>query len=252
MYNGRTLWEGHSPVDGAPLALIASGFIRPSENTKTGPMIQVSLVRSDISPNRAVLLGKDDSVCNQCELRPTLVRNSGKKSAQCYVQTDKGLNHSWKAFKRGFYPFAMPSILSGLVVRFGSYGNVSNVPQSILEPLFAMVRRHTCYDHNWHMPDAQWLRRYAMASVSCPSKKQEANNLGWRTFRVVRSVGELLPDEILCPAGKITSLGKKITCYDCGLCSGTMIGAKNIAIVDHGPTSPERKSKRLSLKVVTT
>lgn len=46
---GYVVWRGNSPEDGAPLVAIATGFQDPSENPKTGPMVQVYLVREDIS-----------------------------------------------------------------------------------------------------------------------------------------------------------------------------------------------------------
>lgn len=253
-FNGYTLWEGYNQHDAAPLALLASGFVNPSENPKTGPMIQVSLMRSDISPHAAVNSGRDESVCNSCELRPYLVREfskkfgikSGSKPPQCYVKTERSINQSWKLFKAGRYPLSLcnETLLAGKVVRFGAYGNMSNVPENDLAPCFEVTKSHTCYEHNWGASHSQWLRRWAMASVSTLEGKIHANDLGWRTFRVIRGEGELASDEVICPAGRITSSGRKVTCYDCGLCGGLSTPAKNIAIIDHGPTSPDRVIKQ--------
>ena len=38
--NGRVIWEGFSPIDGAPIVLIATGFTEKSSNRKTGDEIQ--------------------------------------------------------------------------------------------------------------------------------------------------------------------------------------------------------------------
>ena len=52
-----------------------------------------------------------------------------------------------------------------------------------------------------------------------------------RTFRVIKTVDEVRPGEVLCPASK--EAGNKTTCQQCRLCSGLFSKAKNIAIVIH-------------------
>ena len=70
-----------------------------------------------------------------------------------------------------------------------------------------------------------------MASCESIESKNQANSLGWRTFRVMRKDESLQPDEILCPASE--EAGKRTTCENCQLCSGNTIKAKNVAIYAH-------------------
>ena len=51
---GLILWQGPSEFTGDPVALIATGFRRPSRNDKTGPMIQTWILRRDIHPIQAI------------------------------------------------------------------------------------------------------------------------------------------------------------------------------------------------------
>ena len=55
---------------------------------------------------------------------------------------------------------------------------------------------------------------------------------GFRTFRVLQKNEELdTKYEVLCPASK--EAGKRTTCEQCVLCSGSNINAKSVAIYQH-------------------
>lgn len=72
-YSGVILWEGPSLIDGAPIAVIATGIgSRKSANTKTGGMVQVHILRTDVEPHVAQRTGDDQSVCGRCPMRPLL------------------------------------------------------------------------------------------------------------------------------------------------------------------------------------
>ena len=47
---GVILFEGPSLIDGAPIAVIATGFQRRTANSKTGDMVQTWIIRSDREP----------------------------------------------------------------------------------------------------------------------------------------------------------------------------------------------------------
>ena len=64
--NGYVLWEGASPLDQAPIVVIAT---MNSSNVKTGNMIQTWILRSDINPVQAVNDGNDYSICGDCPHR---------------------------------------------------------------------------------------------------------------------------------------------------------------------------------------
>lgn len=70
--NGAILYEGPSVLDGAPIVAVLTGLKDKSKNPKTGPMLQVWIMRSDIAPHLAQQSGQDDSVCGDCPLRPLL------------------------------------------------------------------------------------------------------------------------------------------------------------------------------------
>ena len=67
---------------------------------------------------------------------------------------------------------------------------------------------------------------------SLPEAEQAWAN-GERTFRVIANINQIVKGkEILCPASK--EAGQRVKCVDCGLCGGSSVKAKNIAIVAHG------------------
>ena len=70
-----------------------------------------------------------------------------------------------------------------------------------------------------------------MASVISIREKREANALGFRTFRMASPESPVDHDEIICPSSS------GVSCFDCGLCAGSRIGAKNIVIEVHGARS---------------
>jgi hypothetical protein len=78
-----------------------------------------------------------------------------------------------------------------------------------------------------------------MISADSLSEAQAAWAAGNRTFRVIKSVDEIVKGrEISCPAS--AEAGFKTTCMDCGLCAGNGVKAKSIAIIDHGPQNRKR------------
>jgi len=76
------VWEGDSPVDGAPLVAVVTNLDLPSKNRKTGDMAQLYILRSDMRPVEAVTTGADSATCGNCPLRP-----SQTDGVKCYVNT---------------------------------------------------------------------------------------------------------------------------------------------------------------------
>ena len=72
------VWRGPSPIDGAPIVMIMTGLSpkNPSKNSKTGPMVQTHIVRRDMAPVVAMMSGHDQSICGDCPLRPSTVKNA--------------------------------------------------------------------------------------------------------------------------------------------------------------------------------
>lgn len=247
---GFTLWSGPSCTDHkSPLALVVTGVGRPSKNPKTGPMLQTWLIRTDIHPMEASKLGLDKATCNECELSFSNARELRRlglaeaDSPTCYVNLCT-VGAVWRTFKDERYPALDPglyeAVFGGRMVRLGSYGNLSNTPIWVTRAVAEAASGWTMYEHNWRTRRGLQLRPFAMASVSSREAKAEAKALGWRTFRLARDADDILPDEVRCPASREFQ-GRKRTCAECRLCCGNSLTAKSVVIVDHGPSSPQRK-----------
>jgi hypothetical protein len=163
----------------------------------------------------------------------------------CYVNKGFGPAAVYRAYLTGAYPVANPVAVRrlaesrGLPIRFGAYGDPGAAPLSLWRTLDG--KRHTGYSHQWRR--FRGLRSLTMASADSLKDAREAWSRGWRTFRVIRDVSELQPNEILCPAS--AEAGKRTTCDKCGLCNGAGENdkRKSIAIIDHGPTAARGKKE---------
>ena len=209
---------------------IATGFVRPSQNPKTGAMIQLWHLLADVDPVTAVRTGADEAICGACPLRSTAP--SGK-NRPCYVDVTRAPLAVWRAFKRGAYPVARPQWLPLLFAdrgaRFGAYGDPSTMSTDALVTIAKSAATHTGYTHNWRNLGAPH-RHYLMASVDSPAEYDEARALGWRTFGLVESIdpAQRPKGSALCPS----LAGRQ--CADCKLCSGSLVNAKSIVIPAHG------------------
>lgn len=231
-----------SQFDGSPIAIVLTGFGRPSANTKTGPMIQSFIVRLDMLPGLAVRTRKDFAICGFCPLR---------SGGGCYVEL-KVVHSVVEALRRsldGHGPYLEISGVgwagwSGLArrargqhLRLSAYGDPAALTPGIIRPVCSLFDGWTGYTHAWRR--ALHLRPYVMASVHSPRERLQAIGLGWRTFRILpRIISPIAASEILCPsyAG--------VRCVDCLRCSGGERESlrKDIAIVAHG--SQVRKVQR--------
>jgi hypothetical protein len=217
-WGGLILYEGPSQLDGKPIVVIAT---RGSKNSKTGDMVQTWILRSDVKPTDAVKTREDESICGDCPHRHFL-------SGACYVQPFQAPRSVWAKYKRGGYRHATESDFADLKemkVRAGSYGDPSAVPLWI----WVSCGVSTGYSRQWRKFTDQ--SHYLMASVISIREKREANALGFRTFRMASPDSPVDHDEIICPSAN------GVSCFDCGLCAGSRIGAKNIVIEVHGARS---------------
>ena len=239
--NGYILYEGPSELDGKPIVMIATGFLNPSSNPKTGPMIQTYILRSDINPSEAVSTEEDASICGDCKHR-----GIAGKNRTCYVQVQQGPGAVYKAYKAGKYPSLTPfnarlaiQLFANRAVRLGSYGDPSAVPAKIALNLAAWSANHTGYTHFWDTK--RDLKTLCMASVDSEKEALAAQKKGWRTFRVKNKGDKVLPNEVECPA--VASPGV-ITCSTCKLCNGMSV-AKNVVLDVHGVDWKINKFKEL-------
>ena len=219
--NGYVLFEGQSKIDGTNIVAILT---LKTANVKTGQMAQLWILNAELNPVEASKQGKDKSVCGECKLRQSL-------GGACYVNLGQAPLAVYKAFKKGNYPTLSQSeysVLNGLKIRFGAYGDPFAMPIEILTKLKAVAQNNTSYTHQWEKASDE-LKKVSMASVDNLKEQREAVTKGWRTFRVATIESEILENEIVCP-----NVTKGISCADCGLCSGASSKAKNIVIPVHG------------------
>jgi hypothetical protein len=236
--NGCILWRGASRIDGAPIAAI---LIFRSENSKTGDMGQVFIIRTDMSPIEASQLGYDESVCGFCVHRGVATTdkngNPTAKGRSCYVNLGQGPNSVYDALNRGSYPQATDSMLrkelSGRNVRFGSYGDPCAAPIGVWNRLLRFCAGHTGYTHQWRDVANQDYRSLVMASCDSEADRADAHGMGWRTFRVRLHNQPVMTGEIVCPASPEGQYRRE--CDSCMACNGfKRQGQSDIVIIGHG------------------
>lgn len=233
------IYNGPSLLDGKPIVVIA---IDSARNRKTGRMVQTYILRSDIDPRDASKSGEDVSICGTCSHRGTPTDDANAKQAKarsCYVLLGQGPLIAYRSLLKNIYPIAsghsaIAGVGKGKLVRLGTYGDPAAVPSYIWESLISEAVGHTAYSHQSTTRGAAFMAGYMMQSADTLDEAQAAWTAGRRTFRVVRSVADIVKSsEILCPASK--EAGRRVTCSQCKLCGGATIAAKSIAIPDHGP-----------------
>lgn len=226
------LYEGPSELDGAPIVAIAT---IGSRNPKTGDMVQVWILRSDVAPHVAVAKGLDASICGDCPQRHFL-------GGACYVTPFQAPLSVYKRYAAGGYdrPAWIRRVTRALArdaIRLGAYGDPAAVPFHVWESLIGDgSKRWTGYTHAWRTC-AEEYRGILMASCDSPAEAIEARAMGWRYFLV--TVGEVaggaLPDRTIeCPSD-----ARGLTCEECSACDGTRAGSReagavSIAIQVHG------------------
>lgn len=241
--NGAIFWSGPSRIDGQPIVAIATGLFNPSCNPKTGVMHQTWILRSDIHPYEALHTGADVSICGICLLKLDPV--TGKRL--CYVNS-MTLGQVYRSYVNNKYPIVKIAPQSKIwfdlkPLRIGAYGDPAAIPIEIwtdwLKLLAASKIGHTGYTRRWMLPENQEFRTFLMASVFNDAEQQQAQGLGWRTYRVL-SLDAVLPDfpeeklrqrAIVCPGSKEGGYAK--TCRECLMCDGTN-GKSSVVTYAHG------------------
>lgn len=227
---GVILWQGRSLLTDDPIVVVATGLRRgePSENTATGRMIQVWIIRADKDPLSARREGADNAICGDCPYRHGL----------CYVNLyASGPTSVYDGLQRGIYPRYRPALHDRLFVdramRLGAYGDPTAAPLEAYRHVLPLVDGHTGYTHQWLTCDQRW-RFFLMASVDSIAERHVAKSMGWRTFRVRDTGSDPLPTEIECP--KSDRAGGRLTCEQCLACSGIRDSeqARDVSIEPHG------------------
>lgn len=234
---GIIIYKGPSLLDGSPIAVIA---LHNTANTKTGNTIQTYIIRRDLDPMTANRTGQDFGICGTCKLRGKPNDNAAgyADDRECYVTIFQGPLQVYKAMRRQQYPdySNAPDIIRGIgagrKVRIGTYGDGSAVPRHVWNNLLADCTGHTAYSHQALTPNSSFDAALYMRSVQDLPEAMTAWSQDQRTFRVISRPEDAKPNEILCPASK--EMNYRTTCAACGLCAGSTINAKSIAIVAHG------------------
>ena len=229
-------YRGPSVFNGAPVVLVGSCVDAPSQNRKTGPMVQVSVAPVGRAPRLQT------SICPAA----CPYRDPAPGATACYVnwgQSPRNAELSARTVPALPVGFAMALRRSGRPVRFGSSGDVAAVPRYALEPALNAAVGHTMYTADWNSGGrSDWLAPWSMASATV-AQLGLAEQAGWRCFVVHRGAIPLALSKriVECPSSK------GVTCEKCLLCNGNpdpTDGRPHIAILDHGPTA--RRLKVLS------
>lgn len=226
---GAILYRGPSLLTGEPILAAATGLQGTSHNPKTGPMVQVWILRADRLPMDAVRDGSDTAICGTCALR-----GDGAVGRRCYVTPWLGPTNVWKSLPEYSEPAwaDFPAIVEGRAVRLGAYGDPAAVPFEIWAELVRGAAGWVGYTHAWRTCDRR-LQALVMASVDTPDEGLAARLAGWRTFRVRRpDEAAAAGTEFVCPASD--EAGHRTTCQRCQLCRGTSSPARSVAIIAHG------------------
>lgn len=235
---GLILYDGPSKLDGEPIVVIAT---LKSDNKKTGNMIQIWILRSDMNPVQAISTDSDKSICGDCVHRG----NMGKLRS-CYVNIATAPWQIYHKYKDGFYSNwdRTANFVKNRFVRIGAYGDPAAMPYWI----GSFIARHslgvTAYSHQWRICDSKYSN-FCMASVESEDEALLAQSMGWRTFRVRQSTDSLMNREFMCPASE--EAGKRLNCIDCLACSGTRFGNNtggNVSIILHGSPMARKSYER--------
>jgi hypothetical protein len=227
--NGAILYRGPSLLDGSPILVIVTGLVKPSENEKTGDMLQTWILPdAGMGPLAAAAAGKDAAVCGSCPLRPVM-------KGGCYVDLGKAPGGIYKAAMRGSYPEASGVEEGrGRLVRLGSYGDPAAVPIPVWRKLLMHAKGHTGYTHQWRDPRFAWWRFYCMASADSVADAEAAEAAGWRVYRVAAAGDSARRrGEAKCPASD--EAGFRETCATCKFkCGGRTVRGPSVVIQAHG------------------
>lgn len=245
------VYRGPSLIDGSPIVAILTGLRRKSSNAKTGAMLQLWILRADMTPLRAVQLGMDTGVCGACQLRGTIAPSGlpEKGTRGCYVEVAKApqsVYHGWQRGNVARFDLAstgdlalLGHALRGRQVRLGAYGDPAALPVAVLGALVDRAAGHTGYTHQWRegLAVAAWL----MASCETPADVARAGALGYRCFVTHGAAEPRRPGHMVCPASEegIAARAARgaapLQCADCGACGGRSVGAQaHVQIRLHG------------------
>jgi hypothetical protein len=229
--NSYIIWEGPSAWDSTPLVLLLTVT---SSNGKTGNMLQTFILRQDVAPSQAQILGLDSSTCGNCPQRPILAKKSGH--SKCYVNTAYSVGQVWRQYNAGKLSY-LPNyrLIEGRYMRMGSYGDPAMVPLTVWHGLLAVCSGHTGYTSQWMHDFAQPFQGLLQASCSTSEASLKDQELGWKTYTNLPK-GSPAPD-YADKCGYSTANDNLVSCLTCRLCDGA---TANLWVEDHGLKSKVR------------
>lgn len=208
---GMLLWQD------SKTSVAITGLDGSSKNGKTGPMAQSFILKRNTPPTYDV----KGAGCKGCPV-----------FEGCYVRWEQAPRQVYKSIKGKRYKvynggWEDNAVLDGIALRVGAAGEPSEMPARKWTELLSMVKTWTGYTHKWKAAGNLPYRAFCMASVHSVPEMEQANRMGYRTYRVG---GEpITKDEVMCPY-----YTHDVQCIDCGLCKGSSIKAKNIYAPAHG------------------
>ena len=221
MSNGYVLHEDSQRVT------IATGFSTPSDNRKTGDMIQIWILCKAEDPVTAIKTGLDRLICGNCRHRGHEVDGKHGVERTCYVNEGQAPLQIYKSWKAGNYaPLRSLEGFTGRRVRFGAYGDPTHLPLPLALAIAGVSSGWTGYTHQWRKPSLQGWKTLLMASVDSVAELVIARSLGWSTFRVG---SEASTGEQLCASDRDGT-----PCSVCLLCAGNRGGLESVHIPPHG------------------
>lgn len=237
MLNSVILYEGPSALPNqhsTNITVVMTGIDRPSANIKTGPTAQVWILVTDHSPIDAERSGHSAAICGDCPLQ-----GNG-----CYVRHVRGTNPVWKNLPKtrhinSLTPKEMTWLtrrMGSLHIRLGAYGDPVAAPLEIYGLCLRNNSGITGYTHQWRIAHHDW-KSICMASVETVDDAQQAQRLGWRTYRI-RPTAEapVLSNESVCPYETIS-----LRCIDCKACNGHQGRRQTTGIVTTAHGSQRKK-----------
>lgn len=227
------LWEGPSRLDGTAVMVVASRVNAPSKNGKTGDMVQISIMRSDMAPVDAWRVGADGAVCPGACVHRSKARGG---RGTCYVNKAR-LGATWRAARRladaGRVGFPV-GLFAGAIVRLGMEGDPSAVPLAVWRDVLAGAKRHTGYTAAWRELPREWSDVF-MASCASPEDVRDALAAGWRPFTASASSAD---DAAYAAAGLKVCAADSVglSCERCGGCDGNSRGSRRAGyyLAQHG------------------
>lgn len=237
------LWHGPSALTGEHIMVLASCTRRPSENDKTGDMVQIAILPVDVAPIAAWHGAAIRSIC------PEACPHRSDKAGDCYVNWAK-LRRMWEIGRTKLDSTPPPAgFWKGAIVRLGMAGDPAAVPFHVWETIASEAKGWTGYTADWRRlsdeaminRDSQWSRLF-MASCSSVSDILRARSRGWRVY--ASSLSSSI-DSVFEDAGLVECLATShgVSCAACRGCDGTAKGSKRKGyyIPLHGAVGGKRR-----------